>query len=247
MQNASFQLMRRVEKDHWWWRVRRLLVKQLLKEYFKKTGAEVKILDLGCGIGQTSKMLEGYGEVYSLDASAEAVRYCREIGLKNVLSGDAENLPFADDAFDLVVALDVLEHVQNDAAAVKEIRRVLKKNGLFVCFVPALRALWSEQDEILKHFRRYDKKSFSGLFAGGWITEKISFFNFFLFFPVFVWRTVLKLSGKKQKKDEAEKFSFLNKVFYFIFRSESPVLKIINLPIGVSILGVVRKITDNGD
>lgn len=240
MDDSSIELMQEVEAFYWWWRVRRDLLKQLVGALIKPE-ERIKILDIGCGVGNFSKILEKYGDVYSVDSSPAAVKFCQEKMLKNVFLGRVESLPFADKTFDLIVALDVLEHVAEDNLAVTEIGRVLKKDGYFISFVPALMSLWSEHDVNLFHYRRYNKNTFLALFKDGWQVKKVSFFNFFLFPFIFLWRQILKILGYKQKRGEVDRFSFLNGVFYWIFRAELPFLKLCSFPFGVSLLGVFRK------
>ena len=150
-------------------------------------------------------------------------------------------MPFIDKQFDVVVILDVLEHVSDDSCAVTEIRRVLKQNGLVICFVPAFSFLWSPQDELLGHFRRYTKTTLADLFEEGWECKKISYFNFLLSPFIFLIRLVKKLKKKSRWKDEVDSFPLCNKIFYWIFSSEIFFLKKFNFPFGISLLAVYRK------
>lgn len=241
MLDSSFEIMRKREAKHWWFRGRTYLLILLLKNYFKNQ-INLKILDVGCGTGLNSQAMADFGEVFSLDASSEALSYCRQKGLSNLYHGRLENLPFNDNCFDLVVALDVLEHIENDRAAVEEINRVLKKGGILISFVPAFKILWSEQDVILKHFRRYTRQSILNLLGNDWQCLKISYFNFLLFPFIFLARFLKNIFGLYSQKDELEQLTIFNKLFYFIFSRELFLLKYMNLPYGVSLLGVFRKI-----
>jgi len=240
MFDSSFEIMNRVEEKHWWFRVRRELLVLLLNKYQIKN-QEMSILDVGCGTGLNSVVLSDFGVVSSLDVSVAALDYCRAKGLTNVYSGSAEELPFHDGSFDVVVAMDVLEHLNDDVKAANEIRRVLKNGGLFICFVPAFQFLWSKQDEILMHHRRYTRFSLINLFCNGWQKIRVSYFNSFLFLMILCVRFFERFLRLKQRKDEVEKMSFFNKLFYLIFRSELPILSNFNFPFGVSLLGVFKK------
>jgi len=240
MKVISYSIMQRLEKQHWWFRVRHELIIQLFRKYFSRR-TDLKILDIGCGMGSVSALLSRWGTVYSVDPSAEAIKFCRQKGLQHLYQNTAESLPFNDGFFDVVIALDVLEHVKDDQQAVDEISRVLKPQGVFICFVPAFMFLWSEQDEILMHYRRYNRSSLSSLFTDDWKYLKTSYFNFFLFPFIFSVRLLKKLLRLKQKKDEVEQISFLNPLFYWIFKREIFFLSRWRFPFGVSLLAVYKK------
>lgn len=241
MRPESFSIFNKVEKYHWWFRVRRELLTLLLKKYYPHLyNPKLKILNIGCGTGEESLALRLLGEVYSLDSSSEALEFCRKKGLKNLYQGVAQRLPFGDSFFDLVVSLDVLEHLKDDVSAVNETKRVLKEGGIFICFVPAFLFLWSKQDNVLMHYRRYTQKSLALLFINKWQCLKLTYFNFFLFLPIFLMRIISNFFNLGQK-DEVEQLSFLNLVFYKIFKSELLFLRYLNFPFGVSLLGVFQK------
>ena len=109
-------------------------------------------------------MLSEFGDAEGVDVSAEALAFCRERGLENVKSGEAEALPYENDSFDLVTGLDVVEHLDDDLAGLKEMQRVLRRGGRALMFVPAFMFLWGVQDDISHHRRRYTMK---GLQARG--------------------------------------------------------------------------------
>ena len=121
------------EDRHWWFVGRRRLVTDLLAGF----GARGRILDLGCGTGGVLQHLQGLGDAVGLDPAPEAARYCRRRALPMVLGSGLE-LPFADGSFDAVLALDVIEHVPDDVAMLREARRVLRPGGTLVVTVPSL-------------------------------------------------------------------------------------------------------------
>jgi len=239
MRKETFEIINKMEERHWWFRVKRRLVILLLKKY-SKNRKDLCILDIGCGTGLVSKALQPFGEIHSLDPSEDALQFCQQKGLQNLHQGTIHNLPFKNQFFDVVIALDVLEHVRDDQGAVNEIKRVLKEGGIFICFVPAFLFLWSKQDEILMHQRRYTCPSLSVLFSTGWQCLKISYFNFFLFPAIFLAR-IIKNALKSEFKDEAEQLSLLNKIFYQIFKLELKFLPYFSFPFGVSLLAVYKK------
>lgn len=244
MHTDCYHKMYETEEGHWWFKGKTAIAKALIRRYF---GNGKKILDVGCGTGFFSKSLalSGY-EVTSVDGSELALEYCKKRGLKNLILSDACKLPFPDNSFDAVVALDILEHIKDDGVAVKEWTRVLKPGGIMLIFVPALQLLWSPQDIKLEHYRRYDKDALGKALRGMRI-EKLSYFNTLLFLPVFLFRIVTNISPSLLKnRDELDitgpKINYLlEKIFSF----ESRYLVNSNFPIGVSLLAVSRK-EDNG-
>lgn len=124
-------------------------------------GRPLRILDIGCGPGNTLHRLTGWGTVYGMDFSLDALAFARERGAARVLSGDAMALPVASESIDCVLALDNLEHVEDDEQALREIRRILRPGGAFLFTVPAFMALWRHHDVMYGHFRRYTKRDFA--------------------------------------------------------------------------------------
>lgn len=143
-------------KDYWWPVGRDFTILLWLRKIWR--GQNWRILDLGCGLGETTRKLESFGTVIGVDTAKEAVQMARERGLSQVEVMNICSLSLPSDFFDLVTAFDVLEHIEDDQKALGEICRVLKKGGLFLLTVPACPWLWSFHDESLGHKRRYTKK-----------------------------------------------------------------------------------------
>lgn len=240
MEKISYYIINEVEAKHWWFRVRRELLHNVFTQ-FLPAGENRRILDIGCGTGLSSKLLEEFGEVYSVDPSPDALHFCRERGLKNVVEGVASHLPFPDNYFDAAIALDVLEHIENADQAVAEIKRVLKPRGIFVSYVPAFMFLWGHNDLVRMHFRRYTKKTLLALFSTeSWVVKKITYFNMILLIPIWLGRKIRELIYKVPP-DELEQVTWADKFLYQIFKFELRFLKKGTLPVGVSLLGVMEK------
>ena len=156
MKVSELKKMAEHENTYWWHKGKTYLIKTLVDKHFpiKKN---LQILEIGCGTGGLTKNLVEYGNVTAFDISSDAVEYCKNAGLKNVFVMDIKDFDPKDykRKFDLVLALDVLEHIQDDIDAMKKIKQVLKKDGLFFVNVPAHKFLWSEHDEALENKRRY--------------------------------------------------------------------------------------------
>lgn len=241
MHNDCFKTMYEVEERHWWFKGKFAIALMLLE---RAAAPGKKVLDIGCGTGLFSKMLteQGY-EVTSLDSNQLALDYSRKRGLSNLVTGDALKLPFPDNSFDAAFALDILEHIDDDRAAVAEWQRVLKPCGILIVFVPAFRFLWGPQDEKLEHKRRYTKKILRDKLENFLFVEKISYFNTLLFLPVLLSRYLFRLFPRLLKnKDELDITNkALNSFLGLIFSLEKIYLTKFSYPFGVSLLSVSRK------
>lgn len=241
MKDIHYLNLYRVELTHWWYRVRRKIVLDIFSKEIKER--KLKILDVGCGTGALMKELRPYGEVYGLDFSERAIEFCKERGETNLTLGSLDKLPFPDNYFDIVLSLDVLEHIEDDVRAISEIKRVLRTGGFSIVFVPAFMFLWGKTDELSNHFRRYtigelrEKINSSGLFI-----KKSSYFNTFLFCPIFLTRYFIKIFRIKITNENDLGSGVINRIFYYIFYMESVLLRYFKFPFGVSIMVFSRKI-----
>lgn len=148
-------------------------------------GRPLRIFDVGCGPGNMLSRLRGHGLAYGSDFSLDALTFARGKGVHLLLSCDSTALPFESASFDCVVALDVLEHIEDDAAALREIARVTRPGGAFVFAVPAFPALWRHHDVMYGHFRRYRRGDFvARVRAAGLSVESCRFFKCAFFPPL---------------------------------------------------------------
>src|ERR1043166_8379109 len=130
LQAHHYPILYQVEDSHWWYVGRRRIIRSLV-EKIRATldNQNPRILDVGCGTGANLKMLADYGRAEGVDISPQAIEFCRERGLDSVKLGAAEQLPYENDSFELVTALDVIEHLDDDIAGLREMRRVLRRDG----------------------------------------------------------------------------------------------------------------------
>lgn len=159
MRAGQIDNMAQLEDTHWWFRERRHLIAQAI------TGmAPTRALDIGAAAGGNTRVLEAAGWASTaLEFSEAGVELARARGL-NVVQGDARAIPFPDDHFGLVVAYDVLEHIEEDDQVVDEIARVLQPGGRVLIAVPADPRLWSGHDTDVGHVRRYTRPELVKLF-----------------------------------------------------------------------------------
>ncbi len=244
MQQHTYAIMNRVEDSHWWYVGRRAILESFLERIIQNPKSKIqnpRILDVGCGTGGNLEMLEKFGAAEGVDVSDDALEFCQSKGL-TVHKGLAEELPFADESFDVVTALDVVEHLDDDVAGLKEMYRVTKRGGKTLIFVPAFMWLWGVQDDVSNHRIRYTKKQIvERLQKAGYEIERATYANITFFAPILGGRTIMKLTGIKPESENNVNISALNGVFGKIFASEKLWLKNFNFPFGVSIVIVAKK------
>src|SRR4029077_11037019 len=184
------------------------------------------------------------GNAEGVDISEEALQFCRKRGLVNVHNADLLKLPFADDHFDVVTALDVLEHLDDDTGALREFRRVLRPGGRIFIFAPAHRWLWSLQDEVSHHKRRYTARTLRGaVTAAGLEIERQSYVSAFLLPVIYLGRQWLKARRRFRVYSTENNLhpEWSNGILRSIFLFEIPVLRHADMPFGASLLCVARK------
>ena len=242
MQQHTYAIMDRVEDSHWWFVGRRAILESFLRDIVEKLNAkDPKILDIGCGTGANLEMLAQFGSAEGVDVSDDALEFCRRKGLK-VQKGLAEMLPYADETFDITTALDVVEHLDDDIAGLKEMHRVTKSGGHTLIFVPAFMWLWGVQDDISNHRIRYTRKQIvERLEKAGFRVERATYANFTFFAPILGGRTLMKLTGIKPESENNVNISALNGAFGKLFSAERHWLKRFDFPFGVSIVIKARK------
>ena len=203
------------------------------------------ILDVGCGTGANLKMLAAYGKAEGVDISPQAVEFCRQRGLDSVKLGAAEDLPYKDDSFELVTALDVIEHLDDDVAGLQEMRRVLRRDGRILLFVPAFMFLWGVQDDVSNHRRRYTLPSLlKAVEAAGFSVEWSSYANISFFLPVLVVRSVMRWLGLHAATEYGINISLMNGPFSHLFAAERFILKRGKIPFGVSAVCIARRVEE---
>lgn len=247
MQAHTYSIMNEVEKGHWWFVGRRQIIKSFLARLVRTLKADVgkgkvRILDVGCGTGANLEMLSQFGDAEGVDVSSEALSFCRARGLANVKQGEAERLPYEAESFELVTGLDVVEHLDDDLAGLKEMHRVLRPEGRALMFVPAFMFLWGVQDDISNHRRRYTMDELKSVVTkAGFAVERASYVNITFFAPILLGRLLMRATGFRPASENNITIGFLNGVLGKIFGAESLALRHVNFPFGVSIICVARK------
>ena len=233
----------RSEREHWWIRARRALFARVLDDVVGlPPGGAARILDIGPGSGVNMPVLLPRGRVTVLDLDTGSLQACRARGAGAVLRADAVRPPLAPASFDLVCALDVLEHLPADAEALRAWRDLLAPTGCLLLSVPAFGFLWGRQDVLSHHVRRYRRGELrTKLAAAGLHVRRATYFNTLLFPPIAAARLLMRpfLSAlvARGKSDLAAPAPFgLDALFYRTFAAEAGWLVRRDLPLGVSIL-----------
>jgi SAM-dependent methyltransferase len=240
-----------LERDHWWFRARRRIFARLLAHHgLPRSAGTPWILDLGPGSGVNLDVLAKRGRLVSLDLSARSLETCaelaRELGVRSDLTrADATRLPFRTGSLPLVCALDVLEHLPDDRAALAEIQRVLGPEGRLLLSVPAHPWMWGRQDVLAEHVRRYRRAELvERLEAAGFEILKLSYFNTLLFAPIAALRLLMRpflAQSAARGSDLSVRLPFgLDAALYWSFAIEAGWLTRQSLPFGVSLLGLAR-------
>jgi SAM-dependent methyltransferase len=175
--NHDFELQtHRVEDRHWWYRGRRRVLKRTIDGLGLPPRA--RVLDAGCGSGRNMVDLARWGTVTGVELSEAAAEAARGRHVGEVVEGSVLEMPFAPASFDLVVCLDVIEHLQDDRAALRELRRVLAPGGALLITVPAYQWLWSGHDVVNHHHRRYSRATLRRAAQdAGWECQRATHFN----------------------------------------------------------------------
>jgi SAM-dependent methyltransferase len=179
-----------------------------------------------------------------VDVNPEAVAAARARGHEVVQAAIGE-LPFGDESFDLIVCLDVLEHVADDSAALRELTRVTRPGGAMLLSVPAWPLLWSSHDEAAAHRRRYRRRDLTALASGaGWHLERDGYFNCLLL-PI---AALLRLADRARASRRARGShlrltpTWLDGPLELPLRAEAGLLRRgVRLPAGLSLIGVLRR------
>lgn len=233
--------MAEIQGAHWWYEGRRRILREILRGLDLPAGATV--LEAGCGTGANLGMLAEFGEVSAFEPD-ELARACAEqaSAVVPLLGRLPDGIPF-DGPFDLVAALDVIEHVEDDLGACAALREVTRPGGYALITVPAFPWLWSEHDVANHHFRRYRRKQLADLLGrAGYRDVWTNHFNAFLLPAVAGVRAVHNLSRKPGARDDTmPRSALVNRTLTAVFASERRLVTRVRVPAGVSLVAVAQR------
>lgn len=235
-----------VEREHWYYAGKREVVRGWLART-ARLGPGQTLLDCGAGTGRFAKEMEAYCRVMVLDDHEESLRLLRtRFRPEQILSLAGDAVPLPDGSLEGVTALDVLEHVPDDAAVVRGFHRLLKPGGVAIVTVPAGMALWSDWDEALHHYRRYHREQLRALFPDdAWEIVYLNYTNVIVYPGVWCvrkWRALRRKMGHPAPRSRTEDHlppqwlnGLLRGLFVGMARWRMP------FPFGVSLVLVARR------
>lgn len=240
MEPAVYHRMAELEADHWWFVGRRRVLHPLLRRI---TGhrSSASILDAGCGTGGNLAFLARFGELSAFEFNADARRMAADRHVCPVAVGHLPDVvPDAPKQYDVITLLDVLEHLDDDTAALSALGARLTTDGAILITVPAMQALWSAHDEAHHHKRRYAKAQLrETIEAAGLRVESISHMNCFLF-PLAAATILLKRLAGNRSANDAPINPALNRILLAVFGWERFLIDRNLLPFGLSLVAIAR-------
>ncbi len=230
------------EDSHLWYIIKRNIVKKIIEKYLPNR-CDLKILDSGCCSGKMLEVLKNYGDTYGFDIDKKSIAFSHSVYSKNTIVATTYNIPFKTKSFDVLIALDFLEHLDNDSRALIEFGRVLKQGGLCIIVVPALSFLWTRHDVMSHHKRRYQYKDLNlKLKRAGFSDIYIRYINVVFFIPTYILSQIEKITQKYNIKVRNFHSRFLIPVFSIISKVEILFfLKSFKSPLGVALAAVFRR------
>lgn len=248
MDYRDFATLQHTETLHFWYRARLLLIESLYRRLFLSRSS--RILDVGCGTGTEIPLLAKYGAVTALDVNPYALSVAAKLNC-TVLSADVATVKLPQASYEVACCFDVLEHIEDDVAAMRTVYATLVPGGFFLITVPAFSWLYSDHDRALAHFRRYEKSELiKKLQETGFIIEYVRYWNSLLFPLVAAVRMIkkvrnsLRINSKPVSEAATAPTEPFNSILYGTLALESvgPIARFCALlPFGLSLVVIVRK------
>lgn len=243
MEKEEQERWNRLISEHWWIRGHHLIARELIKKYLLPRKKVMNCLDIGCSGGYMLGFLKKFGNAYGFDISFDGLRYCRHCDSR-IVQADATNIPFKDRIFDIVLLLEISEHVENDHALFKEVYRICKDSALVFVMIPAYQFLWGSHDVKYLHKRRYGKNAFINLaYHCKFKIKRLTYMHPHLLLPLIFLRYLDRM--KKRNIGIRDDFISLGKTLDdFLFKTltiENKLIQKINFPFGICMFAVLQK------
>lgn len=242
MERVVYRQMAELDERHWWYRARRQVLADLIRrEAMPPAGG--RILEIGCGTGHNLEMLSRFGKIDALELDDEARAIAEQRLGRTIMSAPLPELAgVGDRSYDLIAALDVIEHIEDDQSALAAIAAKLKSGGKLVMTVPAHQWMWSAHDVVNHHKRRYSKAGLKQLIESSPLRlETLGYFNSLLFPLAIAQRLASKLRGRDDA-DVRLPSAPLNAALETVFAAERHFVGRLPLPPGLSLFAVASAI-----
>jgi len=243
MDPVEYAVLEEVERTYWWHVGRLEILRRELARRLRSDGRPVAILNVGCGTGGTVRMLEEFGRVGNVDVSEHAIAFMKQQGFPDVDRVEGHVLPYGDSSFDVVAAFDVLEHIEDDRAALAEWMRVVRPGGLLLITVPAYQWLWSSHDVAMHHHRRYVRSQIRRLAdVVGLERVRLSYAIVFSLPLVVGFRMIERLRKNRTPRSTYVSVSGrANRLFTRLLCIEARLHRVVSFPAGSSVIATLRK------
>jgi SAM-dependent methyltransferase len=226
------------DRAHWWFQGRRAVILAEMARRLPAGGG--RLAELGCGSGGMLEALARFGGAVGVETDAGLGERARERGLDVRPGSLPDDIPLEAGRWDAVCLFDVLEHVADEAGALRACRRLLAPGGRLFVTVPAYAWLWSRHDEILGHRRRYTAGSLRrAAEAGGFAVERLTYFNTLLAPPIIAAR-LARAALRRSDHDLQRPAPLVNRLLAACFAAEARLLRWTSAPFGISVLLVAR-------
>lgn len=243
MQPKEYSKLGTIDEHHWYYRGKRIIVTKWLERLSTQL-PEGCVLEVGIGTGRLTESLSTTYPIVGLDSSEDAVSMAKPRIRGRLIRGTLYNLPIKTGTLSAVIALDVLEHLDDDRAGLEEMLRVLKAGGLILINVPAFQFMWSFWDERLGHKRRYSKRMFRQLLNGEPVEVIYSaYLNSLLLFPILAYRKLMRYRSNPGMQARLEEYlppDLVNKFMEGLFVAQG-LGSLPPVPFGTSLFSVLRK------
>jgi SAM-dependent methyltransferase len=242
--DERFENIRRAADSHFWYYGFRRFISDVLTDVTEGRSG-LRIIDCGCGIGQNMPLLAQYGRPVGFEHDPLAAAAGLQFG-RPIVRADISRIPFRDNVFDLAVSFAVLQFVETDLAAVREIARVIRPGGHAVLFMTALDVLAADHSEIWKEFRRYTPRTARALAeSAGLHVDRVSFLFATLFPLMLTVRTVQRLlrpwrPAPSQAEVETPPKP-INSTLKLLLDGEAALSRHVPMPVGSSLIVIARK------
>jgi len=239
--------MYRAEDSYFWFVAKDRLLCDLLRRE-SKSSKNHRVADIGCGTGGLCARVSEWTKPVAIDSDATALKFCRRRNLNSLMQAQVENLPLESDSFDALIASDVIEHLDDDAAAVEEMYRAVSPGGAVILTVPAMPRLWGPHDLALGHKRRYTRKLLKRLLCDAGF-NKVRIFSFMsTITPLIATVRLIEKYFKTAKPQETISYelpAFINSLLLVLLDFERFLARNgIDLFIGATLVAVAHKGTN---